>query len=68
MSQRPHNMAYYSLQGTKGCYEAPRGLGDDHKIWPESMGGGLNSPQWHPLSEFYDEFMPERYKNARCYR
>ena len=22
-----------SLQGTKGCYEAPRGLGDIHKIW-----------------------------------
>ncbi len=64
MSPRPHNLTYYSLQGTKGCYEAPRGLGDDHKIWLESMGGDLDKPQWHPLSEFYDEFMPERYKNA----
>lgn len=64
MSPRPHNTSYYSLQGTKGCYEAPRGLGDEHKIWLESMGGDLNKPQWHPLSEFYDEFMPARYKNA----
>ena len=24
ISERPHNMSYYSLQGTKGCYEAPR--------------------------------------------
>lgn len=64
MSQRPHNMSYYSLQGTKGCYEAPRGLGDDHKIWLESMEGDANNPKWHPLSEFYDEFMPQRYKNA----
>ncbi len=24
LSNRPHCMAYYSLQGTKGCFEAPR--------------------------------------------
>jgi len=63
MSKRPHNMAYYSLQGTKGCYEAPRGLGDEHKVWLESLGqtGGMS---WVPLSDFYGKYMPDRYKNA----
>jgi len=64
MSPRPNNNTYYSLQGTKGCYEAPRGLGDDHKIWLESMVGSSSNPKWHPLSEFYDEFLPEQMKNA----
>ena len=32
MSLRPHNLTYYQLQGTQGCYEAPRGLGDVAKI------------------------------------
>ena len=59
ISPRPHNMAYYQLQGTKGAYEAPRGLGDDHKVWLDSMGE-LN---WHNLNEF-NEYLPERYKNA----
>ena len=35
LSDRPHNLNYYSLQGTKGCYEAARGLGDRPKIWLE---------------------------------
>jgi len=64
MSPRPHNNLYYSLQGTKGCYEAPRGLGDGHKIWLESTGGNAADPQWHPLTEYYDKFMPERFQNA----
>lgn len=64
MSPRPHNNLYYSLQGTKGCYEAPRGLGDAHKIWLDSMDGDANNPQWQPLSGFYDEFLLQRYKSA----
>jgi hypothetical protein len=35
LSDRPHNLSYYSLQGTKGCYEVARGLGDRPKIWLE---------------------------------
>jgi len=31
LSDRPHNLTYYSLQGTKGCYESPRGFGDNQK-------------------------------------
>ncbi|HOU10710.1 MAG TPA: Gfo/Idh/MocA family oxidoreductase [Clostridiales bacterium] len=65
MSKRPHNLHYYSLQGTKGCYEAPRGLGDKAKIWLDSMPGeDEHNPKWHPLEDYYGEFMPERYQNA----
>ncbi|MFC3800523.1 Gfo/Idh/MocA family protein [Cohnella sp. GCM10012308] len=63
MSKRPHNMSYYALQGTKGCYEAPRGLGDTHKIWIDGDGSSAEDPQWRPLSDF-DDYLPERYKKA----
>jgi predicted dehydrogenase len=63
ISQRPHNMGYYTLQGTKGCFEAPRGLGDQHKVWLESTGDHPEHAQWRPLSEF-NEYLPERYKNV----
>lgn len=63
ISERPHGMAYYSVQGTKGCYEAPRGLGDEHKIWLSGMDENTDNAKWRPLSDFY-EYLPERYKNA----
>ena len=72
-SQRPHNMDYYQLQGTKGCYEAPRGLGDDHKIWLEGKFEddeihtdiwGVKKPEidWHSLWDFEEEYLPEVWK------
>ncbi|SHE36469.1 Predicted dehydrogenase [Caldanaerobius fijiensis DSM 17918] len=63
ISERPHNMAYYSLQGTNGCYEAPRGMGDDHKIWLKGMDKNTDEAKWRPLKDFYD-YLPERYKNV----
>ncbi len=62
MSPRPHNMAYYQLQGTKGCYEAPRGLGDDHKVYLEGHDAH-DHPHWRPLKDF-EEFLPERFRLA----
>lgn len=64
ISERPHNMAYYSLQGTKGCYEAPRGLGDRHKIWLKGMDENTDGAHWRPLEDLYDQYLPERYKNV----
>lgn len=63
ISQRPHNMSYYSLQGTRGCFEAPRGLGDEHKIWLDTMGDEPHHYEWRALSDFHKN-LPKRYKNA----
>ena len=63
ISERPHNLTYYSLQGTKGCYEAPRGLGDDHKIWLKGMDENTDKAEWRSLTEFHD-YLPERYQKA----
>jgi predicted dehydrogenase len=57
-SRRPHNMTYYQLQGTKGCYEAPRGLGDDHKVWLLDYHGD-DENSWHSLWDFEEKCLPE---------
>jgi predicted dehydrogenase len=59
LSNRPHNLTYYSLQGTDGCYESPRGFGDDHKIWLRSVHG--DAMEWHKLSEL-EEHLPEKWR------
>jgi predicted dehydrogenase len=58
LSNRPAN-SYFSLQGTKGCYESSRGLGAAPKIWLSEFSSG---EQWRPLSQFED-CLPERWKN-----
>ena len=58
LSNRPAN-SYFSLQGTKGCYEGSRGLGAAPKIWLSEFGV---SEQWRPLSQLED-LLPERWKN-----
>lgn len=60
LSNRPHNMAYYSLQGTEGCYESSRGTGGQPVIWLASRSSGF---EWIPLSEFEQEFLPEEWIN-----
>jgi predicted dehydrogenase len=60
LSERPHNLTYYSLQGTHGCYEAARGLGDQPKIW---LASRHPRHEWHPLSELEEEFMPEMWRH-----
>ena len=59
LSNRPAN-SYFSLQGTKGCYESSRGFGGQPKIWLSDFDSG---GQWRPLSEFEADFLPERWKN-----
>lgn len=57
LSNRPHNMNFHSLQGTAGCYEGPRGFGDDHKVWIH--GRNPDSQTWTSLWDYRDEFLPE---------
>ncbi|WP_409340534.1 Gfo/Idh/MocA family protein [Paenibacillus sp. MBLB4367] len=63
ISKRPLSI-YHSLQGTKGCVEGPSFLGDQGRVWLESMGGDTEyERKWSPLSDFHD-YLPDRYKNA----
>jgi predicted dehydrogenase len=53
-SPRPPLGAYYALQGTRGCYESWRGLGDQSKVWLEDEHGSSSLSawaQWHPLDD-----------------
>lgn len=60
LSERPCNMVYYSLQGTTGSYEAPRGLGDEPAIWLADRGA---HHLWMPLKELEEEFLPAYWRH-----
>ncbi len=59
LSNRPHNLTYYSLQGTQGCYEAARGFGDENKIWLRDCHG--DEMTWHPLAELEEQYLPDKW-------
>jgi predicted dehydrogenase len=64
VSPRPHQMAYYALQGTRGAFESWRGNGDASKIWLEDLHeasrvSGDGAP-WHSLAELASECIPDR--------
>jgi len=60
LSNRPHNMTYYSLQGTKGCYESARGFGDKPKIF---LMDRHEECTWHDLEELAEESLPDIWLN-----
>jgi len=57
LSDRPHAMGNYQLQGTDGCYETSRGLGGSHRVWLRSRSKDANT--WNNLDDFKEEFIPE---------
>lgn len=61
MSNRPHQMTYYSLQGTRGVYEASRIEGQRGNIWIGDSQDG-DRRQWTPISAF-EEHLPEEWRN-----
>lgn len=61
LSDRPHNLTYYSLQGTDGCYEAARGLGDQPKVWLRSRSP--DRVEWQPLEDLAADFLPDHWLN-----
>jgi predicted dehydrogenase len=63
VSPRPHQMAYYALQGTHGCYEAWRGFGDKGKIWladEHQPSRVFDCAEWHALDDYAPRYIPER--------
>jgi len=63
VSDRPHAMANYQLQGTDGCYESSRGGPVDRgKIWLRSLSRQI---QWHDLDALMQiDALAERYLPA----
>ncbi len=63
MSNRPHQMNYYALQGTRGVYEASRIAGQVGQVW---LGGDLadrdDDRKWQPLSD-YLHLLPDAWRN-----
>jgi predicted dehydrogenase len=59
LSNRPHLMDYYSLQGTLGAYESARVAGQGGWVYVE---GRSPSVTWEPLESYAEAFLPERYR------
>lgn len=66
LSDRPHAMTNYQLQGTDGCYESSRGgPGDRDKIWLRSLSANMT---WTDLDAFADisdlanKYLPEMWR------
>ncbi|MFB3881928.1 MAG: GNAT family N-acetyltransferase [Armatimonadota bacterium] len=61
ISDRPHAMTNYQLQGTDGCYESSRGGPvDQDKVWLRSLGPAL---EWHDLGSIAERYLPEEWRN-----
>lgn len=64
VSSRPHQMAYYSVQGNRGAFESWRGFGDRDKLWLDDVHEPSrcysDSAQWHSTEPFAEHYIPER--------
>lgn len=61
LSDRPHNMTWYALQGTDGAYEAGRSRDECGHIWLRSRSP--ERVEWEPLEDLAGEFLPEEWLN-----
>ena len=65
LSERPHKMDYYRLQGTLGAYESGRAPDEVPKV---SLRKAPRPPddqsamQWEPLENYRDRFLPRHVK------
>jgi len=60
LSDRPHSMTNYQLQGTDGCYESARAHGETDRVWLRARCPDKNT--WLNLAELHDEFLPAFWK------
>jgi hypothetical protein len=61
LSERPHAMTNYSLQGTKGCYESARSPQERDKIWLADLCAERS--RWMDLAELEEEYLPEMWRD-----
>ncbi|MFD2083504.1 Predicted dehydrogenase [Actinopolymorpha cephalotaxi] len=58
LSNRPHLMDYFSLQGTTGAYEAARATGQEPRVYVRGRSG---ENAWDSLDSYAADFLPARY-------
>ena len=62
LSDRPHSMSNYQLQGTDGCYESARAPGEGNRIWLRSKTADPDT--WMDLAELDEELLPEFWRKG----
>ncbi len=62
VSDRPHNTVNYQLQGTDGCYESGRALGEKNRIWLRDRCPDMKT--WMNLEDLTEEFLPDYWKEG----
>jgi predicted dehydrogenase len=60
LSDRPHAMSNYQLQGTDGAYESARARGETNRIWLRSKAP--KPEQWQALDALWDQYIPESWR------
>jgi predicted dehydrogenase len=60
LSDRPHAMTNYQIQGTDGCYESARAHGEKNRIWLKSCNRGAD--EWSDLADFEAEHLPDAWR------
>ncbi len=61
LSNRPHAMTNYQLQGSKGCYESARSSLEPNKIWLSELCPDMNT--WMRLEALEDSYLPEMWRH-----
>lgn len=67
LSDRPHAMNNYQLQGTDGCYESGRAHGEKDKVWLRKLSREMtwtDLDAFHSVSELADKYLPESWRLA----
>ena len=60
LSERPHAMTNYTLQGVKGCFESARSGDEQDRVWLEDLCEEKNT--WIALSDLEEEYLPEMWR------
>lgn len=62
LSDRPHAMTNYQLQGTDGAYESSRARGEPDRIWLRALSADPHA--WANLKELEAEHLPPLWREA----
>lgn len=63
LSNRPHLMEYYAVQGTKGAYEASRRQGEGGLVY---VVGESPKGEWEPIEKYAGRFLPAKYARPQA--